>query len=180
MVDSVEFQVIQGNATKTKTLKVENKKLINCVFPNWKDGTAITNDQYLNLKHSAKVGGDGSILETCDLNSKQKIQQAKLNGYNDFYDIELSPDGKYYLITVKKTPSLYPDPQVGHLKKDFGLRENVFIENNRELLPENTTTETGSFDSEIIKGGTTFKLPVEETSFTNGASGFWGRLFLVV
>lgn len=112
--------------------------------------------------------------------AKEKLEQAKINGYDEFYNIKVSNDGKYFEITVKKTGFLYPDPDAAVIKKDFGLKSGVLIDNNPDVFPENPTGDTRSFDEEKIKGGTFLKLPISEVNFNNGPSGFFGRLFHVI
>ena len=168
----------QNGQTQKATINVKDEKFINCVIT-MKDGT-ITEADFERLQEISRSAGDAGILEADDLNSTQKLELAELNGYTDFYDIKLSDDGKFYEITVKKKPWYYPDPMIYHIKKDFGLRENVFLNNNRHLVgdhPDNR--EIGNYDLNKINGGTTFKIPVTEASFDRSPNGFWGRLIAV-
>ena len=154
---------------------VENEKLLNSIIGGNKK--TITQNEMKHIQETAKRNGDAGILESCDLNPKEKMNLAKLNGYGEHYDIKLSKDGKFYEITVKKTGCLYPDPKIYHIKKDFGLRDNVFLENNKNLVGEHPDDENSqNYDLNKIKGGTTFKIPVQEAHFDNGCNGFFGRL----
>ena len=176
MTDTVTLNVISTDqSTRKETIQVSNKDLIKCIFPAF-NGKDITSVGYNKLVTIAKAG-DQKVLEESDLSPAQKMKQFYLNGYDDAYEIKLSKDGKFYEITVKPTGILYPDPRLYHIKKDFGLKENVFLDNNRKLVgkhPENS--ESGSYDLNKIKGGTTFKIPVNEAHFLTGPSGFFGRI----
>lgn len=179
MTDTVTLNVISTDqSTRKETIQVSNKDLIKCIFPSF-NGKDITSVGYDKLVTIAKAG-DQKVLEESDLSPAQKMKQFYLNGYDDAYEIKLSEDGKFYEITVKPTGILYPDPQLYHIKKDFGLKENVFLDNNRNLVDEHPKdSESGSYNFNKIKGGTPFKIPVNEAHFSAGASGFWGRLFAV-
>ncbi len=179
MPTTITFNVKTKTGSKPATINVSNKNVIKYIFPNLKNNN-ISETQLNQLQGIAKRGGDLGVIEDCDLNSRQKMEQAKINGYDEFYDIKLSKDGKFYEITVKPTSMLYPDPKIFHIKKDFGLKENVFLENNRNLVGSNPDDpESGNFDFNKLPGGTTFKIPVEEAHFTNGPSGFFGRIIAV-
>ena len=179
MTDTVTLNVISTDqSTRKETIQVSNKDLIKCVFPSF-NGKDITSVGYNKLVTIAKAG-DQKVLEESDLSPAQKMKQFYLNGYDNAYEIKLSKDGKSYEITVKPTGMLHPDPQIYHIKKDFGLKENVFLDNNRNLVGEHPDdSESGNYNFNKIKGGTTFKIPVNEAHFSAGVSGFWGRLFAV-
>lgn len=183
MVDSLQLNVTQGNnqSTRKGSIQVENKNLVKCIFPNLSSDT-ITEAQYKKLQEIASRNGDMGILEVADLEPEEKLEQAKINGYSEYYDISLSDDKKYYVIKVKPTNPLFPDPRIEDIKKDFGLKENVFLDNNSALVSEREnrswdTERNHNFDTDKLKGGDVFKLPVAQTSFTKGPAGFWRRLF---
>ena len=173
----VTLTIVNSNgSTQKATINVKDVKFINCVIT-MKDGT-ITEADFERLQKILRSAGDAGILEEDDLSSTQKLELAKLNGYTKLYDIKLSDDGKFYEITVKEKPWYYPDPMISHIKKDFGLRENVFLNNNRNLVGDHPDDpETGNYDFNKIKGGTTFKIPVAEAHFDKSPNGFLGRLF---
>ena len=180
MTTKLELNVQQSNGTtRPATILVEEKNLINCIFPNINDKT-ITEAQLKKLQETGRKSGDLGIIESADLSPQEKIQQAKINGYNEFYDIKLSNDKKYYVITIKPTSMFYPDPRTEDIKKDFGLRENVFLYNNLELVKkrEDRTWDSRNhnYDYDKLRGGDTFYIPIEEAHFTNGPAGFWRRL----
>ena len=175
MTDKVTLNVISTDqSTRKETIQVSDKNLIKCVFPSF-NGEDITSVGYNKLVAIAKAG-DEKVLEESDLSPAQKMKQFYLNGYDDAYEIKLSKDGKFYEITVKPTGMLYPDPEILHIKKDFGLKENVFLDNNRNLVGDHPDdSESRNYDYNKIKGGTTFKIPVNEAHFSAGPSGFWSR-----
>ena len=179
MTDTVKLNVISTDqSTRKETIQVSSKELIKCVFPYF-NGEDITSVAYDKLVAIAKAG-DEKVLEESDLSPEQKMKRFYLNGYDDAYEIKLSNDRKFYEITVKPTGILYPDPEIYNIKKDFGLKENVFLDNNRNLVGDHPDDSfTHNYDNNKIKGGTTFKIPVNEAHFSAGPSGFWGRAFSV-
>ncbi len=184
MTDTITLNVTQGKGHETRkaTIQVENKNLIKCIFPNMVDENTLDNSQFKKLQEIARRGGDMGKLESVDLSPEEKVEQAKINGYNEYYDIKLSDDKKRYVITIKETGMFFPDPRIEDIKKDFSLAENVFLDNNEELVlkREDRSWDTESnhnYDSDKLKGGDTFTIPVEQASFTNGPAGFWRRFF---
>lgn len=176
MTTTVTLQVAKSNnSTQDFTVQVKDKKFLNTIIDTSKE--AITEQEMNYIQDVAKRGGDAGILEDCDLNPQEKLKLAVINKYDDAYDIKLSSDGKYFEITIKPTSCLYPDPRIEDVKKDFGLRENVFIDNNNNLVGEHPDEGIGgNYDNNKLKGGTTFRVPVNEAHFTNGPAGFWRRL----
>lgn len=184
MTDTITLKIAQGkgNAFREATIQVENKNLVKCIFPNMVDKNTLSNDQFKKLQAVARRGGDMGILEIEDLSPIEKMEQAKINGYDEYYDIKLSDDKKKYVITLKKTGMLFPDPTIERIKIDFSLAENVFLNNNRDLVlkRKDITRDYGNahnYDFDKLRGGDVFYLPVNQTSFINGPSGFWKRLF---
>lgn len=182
MTTTVTLKVASNNSSQTRdfTIQVKDKKFLNCIIDTSKD--TITENDMNHIQEVAKRAGDAGILEDCDLNPQEKIKLAETNKYSEFYDIKLSEDGKFYEITVKPTSFCYPDPRIEDIKKDFGLRANVFMENNAELVYSREdrfwdTESNHNYDTDKLKGGDTFRIPVNEAHFTNGPAGFWRRLF---
>ena len=188
MPDTVKFNVKVNNTSNTKpfTLNVEDKKFINSIITVGEDNT-ITPEQMKKLQEAAGRNGDLGILEACDLNPEEKINLANSNGYSEYYDIKLSKDGELYEVTVKKTSNLVKDPTLGTIKKDFGVRDNVFIQKgeipygNEDLIRnagKNMTPDARNvdYDSTQLREGNTIRIPVEEVNIQDSPRGFWGRL----
>ncbi len=167
------------NNYKKATVLVEDETLIKALFPNGK----VTENELASIQEVARKSGDMGVLEASDLNPTQKLALAKVNGYDEYYDIKLSKDGKYYEVTIKETGMFTPDPKACNIKRDFGLKENVLLNNNMNYMIDNA--EPGSsadgrntdYDQVKFPAGTVIKLPVDETSFEAGTSGFWRRIF---
>jgi len=178
---------LDNDNTKPFTINVENKKFINSVIVFGEDNT-ITLEQMKKLQEVAAREGDLGVLEACDLNPEEKINLANLNGYNEYYDIKLSKDKKFFEVTIKETGTFVCDPYLGTIKKDFGVREGVFVQGsdipygNESLImnaKKNMTADERNidYDSAHLKPGDVIRIPVEEVSIQDSPRGFWGRLF---
>lgn len=180
MPTTVTLKVANNNCNNVRnfTVTVENENLLRSIIN--MDKKSITTSEMKRIQETIARSGDAGILEACDLSPKEKLNLAKINGYNELYELQLSQDGKFYEITIKETGFLYPDPKIYHIKKDFGLKENVFLNNNRNLVGSNPEDpEVGNYDLNKLRAGTKFKIPVNEVDFSSGPCGFWGRLVAI-
>ena len=186
----VTLQVTEGKgSTKPCTFNVENERLINSIYGVTVKNNVVSKEDMKKLQEAAARSGDAGVLEECDLSSKEKIKLANLNGYGEYYDIKLSDDGKYYKVTVKKTGIMTKNPTLGIIKKDFGVKNNVFVQGreipygNEELLAQRkneTNFETEkqmSWDAVKLQPGDTINIPVNEVSIKDSPSGGLTRFF---
>gem|GEM_PF-4603570 len=178
---SVTFNVTNDNkSTQTYTMKVEDKKFINSII-DVKDNN-LTTAQLQQLKDVAARSGDANILERCDLTPQDNIKLAELNGYGKYYEITLSSDRKFYQVKIKDTAK---DPTVGTIKRDFGVRDNVFVQKsdipygNEALLRNAKKSSLDNYtdwDTAQLRPNNVINIPVEEVTIQNSPRGFLGRL----
>ncbi len=182
MSENVTLNIVNPKTNETvrkATVLIDDTAVLKSLFPN----KNISEEDLIKLQETARKSGDLGVLESSDLNPEQKLSLAEVNGYNEYYDIKLSNDGKYYEVKVKDAGFFTRDLKAINVKRDFGLKENVLLNNNLNYMIDNA--EPGSsadgrntdYDQVKFPAGTVIKLPVEETSFDAGASGFWRRLF---
>lgn len=189
MSDLVTLNVAAKNSKTNRTfsVQVENKNFINSIVT-VKNGT-ITESDVKKIQQAAGRSGDYGVLENCDLNADEKLNLALANKYSKYYDISLSNDKKYFVVTVKETPWYMSNPDLGVIKSDFGIRPNVFVQKgeikygNEELI--NKRAEPGStpdgrntdYDAAKLLPGDTINIPVNEIQITGSPAGVLGRLF---
>ncbi len=182
MPENVTLNIVNPDTKQTykkATVLVDDKAVLKSLFPT----NNITEDDLVKIQEIARQSGDLGVLESSDLNPSQKLALATVNEYNEYYDIKLSKDGKYYEIKVKEAGVFTKDVTGYGIKRDFGLRENVLLDNNLDYMVDNaepgSTPDGRNTDYDKVKfpAGTVIKLPVGEVNFEAGPSGFWRRLF---
>ncbi|MBE7710551.1 MAG: hypothetical protein E7Z92_00265 [Cyanobacteria bacterium SIG31] len=143
----------------------------------------ITIDDFKRLDEakSSANGKNLTTIEYSELNASEKLEYAKLNRYENYYNITLSDDKKNYIITVKDKWYV-SDPKAEMFKYDFGLKDNILKENNPELISQIKSDDISvnngkiDWDTIVIRPGMTIKLPVNEVSFKNGPAHYLVRL----
>ena len=196
MPETVTLKVITNNKpediaqvknVKSFTLNVENSKYINSVV-NVGENNTITPEQMKQLQNIAARSGDLGVLELCDLTPAEKINLAKINGYSEYYNIKISKDGKYYQVEIKETGTWTKDPNLGTIKKDFGVRDGVFVQGheipygNEDLIYNREKGRTADernidYDKTKLKPGDVINIPVSEVTIQDSPRGKWGRFW---
>lgn len=189
MVDSITLNVVCGKNSEIKqcSLLTENKNYINSIIE-LGENNSITEAQMEQLRHVAARSGDSKVLEQSDLNGQNKINLAKLNGFDEYYDISLSKDGKLMQVKIKDAGMLVKNPILGTIKKDFGVRDHVFIQGdevpygNEDIIYNNeidyvSDYNNKDYDRVILKVGQTINIPVNEVNINGTPKGFLGRFF---
>lgn len=180
MGDTVTLNVAgQSQQQRQFTIRVEDEKFINSIV-NVKDNT-ITESDVKKLQQAAQRSGDYGILESSDLNGDEKLNLADSLKFNEYYDIKLSPDKKFFQITIKETPWYCSDPTLGVIKSDFGIRDNVLVQKgsipygNDKVIP--SSSHGIGFDKIIMQAGETINVPVSEINLDSTPHGAIYRLF---
>ena len=189
MVNQVTLNLTDNNGKKTGefTMLTQNKNFINCVITVGEENT-ITETQMNELQSIAKRAGDKGVLEQCDLNSSQKLNLANMNDFDEYYDINISKDGKYFEVKIKDAGLFVKNPSLDTIKSDFGIRDNVFvtkggIPHGNESIIEKRGPRLGAndknldYDRTTLEVGDVLRIPVNEINITDSPRGFWGRLF---
>ena len=102
MVDSITLNIVgQNNNTKPGTILTESATFINSIITVGENNT-ITEKDFKVLQNVAAKSGDAGILENSDLNGQQKMALANIYKFNEYYDISLSNDGKYFQVKIKE------------------------------------------------------------------------------
>ena len=168
----ISLKVVGQDGQKTDfVVKTENKKFINSIITVNEEGE-ITEEQKRQLLEAAGRCGESDVLENCDLNYQQQINLANLNGFDKFYDLKLSKDGKNLIMTVKRTNMFTPNPTLGRIKTDFGLKDGVLVKKG-EISDDNYDViqkrhlESGEkdYDCAIMKPGDQLTIPMSEINF---------------
>ena len=136
----------------------------------YRENNAITIDMGLDTKDKAK----------------RDLELAKEMGYDEYYDIKLSDDSKFYEIEVKKTPFYMPNPKAITVAQDFGVKDvHTIYENNIKNFPkfkektsfgEGNTLFVTDDSNAVFKKGYKFRLPVESVTIQKDLNDFFGRL----
>ena len=185
MPDSVTLLVTDNKTQKPFTILTKNKDFINSIITVGENNTISKADKTL-LQEIAGRNGDLGIIEDCDLTMQEKIDLANYRGFDKFYDIKLSNDKKYLQVTIKKTAFFNTDPTLYNIKRDFGVRDNVFVgkgyipHGNEEVI-SNAPKGTGGgsnidYDTAKLRPGQTINIPVDEVNFNEQARSWWARL----
>lgn len=181
MPEQLTFNVINSTtqqSTKTYTCLTENKAFINSIITVGSENT-VTETDIKKLQEVAARSGDMGIIEQSDLNGEEKIKLANANGFSDYYELNLSKDGKYIEVTIKDAGALCMDPNLGIIKSDFGIRDGVFVQKgniphgNNEIIPQ--SCGGGSFDGVVISAGKTINIPVSEINISGSPAGILKR-----
>ena len=181
MPNTVTVNIVDAKTNqpvKKATLTVQDKDVIK-VF----DLSNITEQEFIKLQEKARNARDIGVLDYYDFTPEEKLEQAKQNNYEKYYDIKLSDDGKYFEIKVKPQGAFSPEFNGYDIKADFGLAENVLMNNNKDYIVEHApagSTPDGKntdFDKTTFSPDYTIKIPVGEASFNNGPSGWFSRLW---
>ncbi len=180
MPDAITLNIIDPKTQKTVrqgTLNVQDEKIIKFF-----DVKNVTEEGFIKLQEKARNARDIGVLDYYDLTPEEKLAQAKENKYDKYYDIKLSNDGKFFEIKVKPQGAFSPAFNGYDIKADFGLAENVLMNNNKDYVvkhaPAGSTPDgrNTDFDKATFTPDYTIKIPVNEASFNNGPSGWWSRL----
>ena len=187
-VSTITYQVAQNNgATRPYTVMTENPNFINSIITVNENNTISAADQK-KLNQFASRNGDYGVVEECDMTIQDKINYAKSRGFDKFYDMKLSSDGKYLQVTIKDTSWLTRDPDLGNIKKDFGVKDDVFVNGadfphgNENLLsnkyvPNNINTNYTDYDAIKLEAGETINIPVAEVHINNNPRNCFARWF---
>lgn len=190
MTTTVTLNIQSGKTTSKGSIMVEDRKYLNCIFPNMQNDT-ITEEEFKHAQDVARRAGDKGVLEEKDIQSgTEKLELAKINKYNEMYDLSLSDDKKYFIIKVRDC-NVYP--RLGGIKDDFGIRNGYFVtqkdhysptynSDNAELLSERHERGAdgivnGDYDDIRLEPGDTLRIPVEEINIQSGVSSSWGRFW---
>ena len=171
---------------KPFTANTESRQCLNSIL-DLNGNDTITENQMRKYQEVAARSGDLGVLEQKDFSAMEKQKLALENKYGKYYDISVSADGKFFEVTVKKTPWYIKNPTLRIIKKDFGVRDNVFVNKkdipygNEELLRErsvkNPEERVRDWDNTKLKEDDKIRIPVEEISIQKSPKRFWGRLF---
>lgn len=180
MPTTVTLNVQQTNKqiNKPATVQVENKSLINCIFPNINNNT-ITEAQLEKLQEIARKNGDACILEQCDLGAEEKLQLAVMNNFSKYYDITLSDDNKYFKVKIKDAGMFCKNPNLGVIKDDFGLKDGVLVQQgniphgNEDVIPK--SSYGAGYDNVELQVGDVINIPVSEINIEGTPKGGFGR-----
>lgn len=179
MPSVVTLNVVNNNNQKIKEFSclTENKSFINSVINVGKDNTIKESDIDL-LNKIAKRSGDAGVIEQSDLNGNEKKKLASNKGFDKYYDIKVSEDGKYLQVTVKDAGVFCVNPNLATIKSDFGLKNGVLVKEgfiphkNEDVIPSRAN---GNFDGVTLKVGQTINLPVSEINISGSPRGGFGR-----
>lgn len=179
----VSLKVVNQNGENHDfVIKTENKKFINSIIT-VNENNEITEEQKNTLLTAAAKCGKSDILENCDLSFQQKINLANLNGFDKFYDLKLSKDGKFLVMTVKETNMFIPRPTIGRIKTDFGIKNGVLVQKGsipygNEDVISCRHAQSGEEDYDIAKllPGDKLNIPIEEVHFDDKPRTALGRL----
>ncbi len=182
MGDTVTLNVVNKNQQQARkfTIQVEDKNFINSIVT-VKDNNTITESDVQKLQQVAQRSGDYGIIEGSDLNGEEKLNLANNFKFNEYYDIKLSADKKYFQITIKKTPWYCSDPTLGVIKSDFGIRDNVLVKkgsipyDNAGVIP--ASSHGAGYDNIKIPAGKTINVPVSEINIDSTPHGAVYRFF---
>lgn len=171
----------QGEKTALN-LKVENMavaKYINSIVTVDKEG-CITETGAAVLETYAAKSGDKSTLENCDFTPEEKLGMANANEFNKYYDLSLSADKKFILVKIKDN---FTTTRSGFIIHDFGLKENVLLDNNRELMTKRPCSYSAgkngknrNFNNVIFKADDVIKIPVDLAKINTPRSDIYRKL----
>ncbi len=181
--------IVTDAGRKNFTIKAENKSLVSAVV-NVKNGNEIINSDVIKLQEACRKGGDLGALENCDLNGIQKIALAKLNGFNEYYDISLTENGMCLAVRIKETPWYVENPTLGTIKADFGVPDHIFVQGrnipfgnadiiNKRSVPGSTPDGRNTdYDKTKFEAGDVINIPIAQINIDGSPRGGFGRFFL--
>lgn len=186
--NTVTFNVTAGNKKVREAHLLVDKnstKIIQSILGHEiEEGGNLTAQELSILQQTAKKGGNMTVLEDADLSPEQKLNQAKFNGYGEYYKLSLSPDKKFIVIEVKKTGGCTPDPKLCDIKADFGIPDNIIVQKkqipygNRETLELRKEDGNGDFDKIKLRPGDKLNIPINCIKIQDdGPRGAMGRIF---
>lgn len=187
MVQNLTFNIANSNG-RTFSMLAQDESLVRVVV-NVKDNI-ITQNDIKTLQNLAAKNGDAGVLEQCDLSGHQKLNLAKLNGFEDYYDMKLSEDGKMFQVTVKRTGMFTKNPTLATIKSDFGIEDNVLVQKgkipygNEDLINERAKAGSSAdgrstdYNAAVLKPGDTINLPVACLTIDSSPRGFFRRFMM--